>query len=362
MAGAEFKVENPFADPIAEVPSGEGTLGDERVFFESTGPLWRKRVFLPEDAARLHEDAENGLGIGMDQRQTWIERMAVDTRTGWRDLVTIDDQVIKAVENLAEKAGHAQKLFDLLLPAFRASRFLARPVELPPILLVSPPGVGKTYLGYEIAKRIKTAVSLISVPNQSSTGVFTGLDASWRASRPGEIAQTLVKGETAQPLMLLDEIDKATRANDYGFVLGPLHDLWEKQSAAHLEDDFIKLRFAADRILWIATANSLHTLMPSILDRAIVIELPSPSTTQMLAITQSIYENLRLTYGDWFVPQLPAEVVRSLSACPPRSARQILGLALTRAASEGRQCLGVDDIAHASSFAGQSSRQRMGFL
>lgn len=349
--------ENPFVDP-----RDQGALGDERAFPEDGQKIWRKRVFVPIDAAMSHHESENGFGYGSDLRESWLARMATDPNKGWRDLIVIQDSQVEAILRLAETAGHARQLFDLLLPALQTSRLLTRPLELLPILLLAAPGMGKTFLATEIAARLATAASIISIPNQSSTGVFTGLDASWRAARPGEIAKTLVQGEAAQPLMILDETDKATRAGEYGFVLGALHDLWERPSAARLEDDFLKLRFAADRMLWIATANSLDPLLPSIVDRAIVIELPSPNEMQMRAIYQSIYDHLRLGYGDWFTAELPAPVIGSLSVCPPRAARKILSLAMTKAVSDFRNRLCVDDIAYAAGFATIAPMQRIGFL
>jgi ATP-dependent Lon protease len=356
MSGEQHD-ENPFVDP-----RDQGALGDERAFPEGDQAVWRKRVFQPFNAAMLHHESENGFGYGSDQRESWLARMAVDPKKGWRDLIVIQDTQIDAILRLAETAGHARQLFDLVLPALQTSRLLARPLELPPILLLSPPGMGKTFLATELAARLGTVASIVSIPNQSSTSVFTGLDASWRAARPGEVAKTLIQGEAAQPLIILDEIDKATRAGEYGFVLGALHDLWERPSAARLEDDFLKIRFAADRMLWISTANSLDPLLPSIVDRAIVIELPSPTELQMRAIYQSIYDHLRLGYGDWFSAELPAPVIGSLSVCPPRAARKILGLAMTKAVSDCRSQLGVNDIAYASGFATKTARQRIGFL
>jgi ATP-dependent Lon protease len=348
---------NPFADP-----QDQGALGDERAFPEDGQIIWRKRVFVPIDAATLHHEAENGFGVGSDHRDVWLQRIAQDPNKGWRELIVVKEQDLQAIRQLADIAGHARQLFDLVLPALETSRILTRPVELPPVILCSAPGIGKTYLATEMAARLGTAASIISVPNQSSTGVFTGLDASWRAAKPGEIARILIKGDAAQPVVVLDEIDKATRAGEYGFVLSALHDLWERPSARRLEDDFLKLHFAADRMLWIATANALEPLLPSILDRAIVINLPAPNERQVVAIYQSIYDHLRTGYGDWFSSEIPIEVLRSLRARPPRSARKILSLAMTKAVSDFRNRLCVDDIAYAAAFAANAPMQRIGFL
>jgi hypothetical protein len=124
----------------------------------------------------------------------------------------------------------------------------------------------------------------------------------------------------------------------------------------------LKLRFAADRFLWLATANSLQAIMPSILDRSIVIELSAPSKGQMEAIYQSIYGHLRLGYGDWFPFTLPSQGMEALAAAPPRAARKLLSLAMTKAVADQRRTIGPDDLAYAVSFLGHQRPQRMGFL
>lgn len=354
-------------DPFAPCDDPHGidcqALAEERLFTPDGIILWRKRVFLPENARQQVDefDAEFEPSTS-EHRKAWLNRMALDERGGWRELLVADASHLRAIEDLAAHAGHARQLFDLLLSALRASQHLLRPLALPPILLVSPPGLGKTFLATEIAARLRTASQVISIPNQTSTAIFCGLDSSWRAARPGEIAKALIQGESAQPLLILDEIDKATRAGDYGFILHPLHDLWEPRSAGRMEDDFLKERFAADRILWIATANRINALMPSILDRTIVIELPGPTESQFDAIFRSIYRHLCGAYGTWFSEDLPAEIIRAISTRAPRQVRKILMLALTRAASEQRRVLDIADINFAAGFVAGPQKVRMGFV
>ncbi len=135
--------------------------------------LWRKRVFLPEDARREVEQWEAEFeSSASEHRKAWLGRMALDDRGGWRDLLVPDASRLHAIEDLAAHAGHAAPLFDLLLSALRASRYLLRPLALPPILLVSPPGLGKTFLATEIAARLQTPSQVISIPNQTSTAIF----------------------------------------------------------------------------------------------------------------------------------------------------------------------------------------------
>lgn len=367
MAAKPIEDDNPFDEPEVSGPRDEAlvfhndaALGDERRIFENGKVSLKKRVFLPPEAAELAESSE--LGFGSDQRQSWLEKIGCDLKGGWRDLIIGRQDQIEALERLAATAGHARQLFDLILPAVGASKTLGLPLEVPPILLLSPPGLGKTYLAHEIAARLQTHALPISIANQTSTGVFTGLDPSWKAARPGDIAKVLIQSGTAQPLIILDEVDKAMRAGEYGFILGPLHDLWEPPTARRLEDDFLKLRFAADRLLWLSTANTRQAILPSILDRSIVIELPVPTPSQMRAIYQSIYDHLRLGYGDWFLPTLSGHGLSALATSPPRAARKLLSLAMVKAVANNRRSIEPQDLTYALAFLGEPTRQRMGFL
>lgn len=353
--------ENPFTAPeLVDLP--DLPVGSERKLESFGACLWRKRVFDLAGAKSWLAEAANGFGGRSEQLQSWFEKVSNDKNLGWRDLCQPTPERIGALEDLAASAGHAQRLFDLILPVLRAAAAVDRPIDLPPILLLSPPGMGKTFLSHEIARRLAITPRVISLPNQTNTGVFAGLDPCWRHPGLGEIAKSLITGATASPIFILDEIDKAPGLGDYGDILGPLHDLWEKQTSNAFEDDFLKISFAADRIIWFSTANSLDTLAPSIVDRAFVVELPIPTPTQIEGILVSIYGHLRAGWGDWFEDKLAPAVVRELRACPPRKARKILSFAMTHAAACQRHEITPDDIRYAVELADAGQTRRFGFV
>ena len=133
---------------------------------------------------------------------------------------------------------------------------------------------------------------------------------------------TLIAGGVASPVFLLDEIDKTPgRGSEDGDPLGPLHDLLEPSSAQRVEDDCLKLHFDARHVIWMATANDLGSLPPSLLDRFLILEVQRPSQSQMQIVLEHLYREVILDWGDWFEPSLCPEAREGLRAAHPRKAR-----------------------------------------
>ncbi len=83
-----------------------------------------------------------------------------------------------------------------------------RPASIPPLLLLGPPGIGKTHVAKRLAAAIGVPYRLLSLNLSPAFGQIGGLEVVWRGARPGKVAQALIETGSASPLILFDEIDK----------------------------------------------------------------------------------------------------------------------------------------------------------
>jgi ATP-dependent Lon protease len=122
-------------------------------------------------------------------------------------------------------------------------------------------------------------------------GVLIGHSLSWRGCRAGLLARTLIEYTSASPLVFVDEIDKALW-NDHGDPLDMFHTLPEPENARAFVDAYIaEAPVRADMAFWIATANDVSGLKPSLLDRFLVLTIEPPDGAGRNAI-------LRIQFAD----------------------------------------------------------------
>ncbi|MBU2288160.1 MAG: AAA family ATPase, partial [Gammaproteobacteria bacterium] len=82
-------------------------------------------------------------------------------------------------------------------------------LEVTPMLLLGPPGIGKTHFAKKLAELLGTGMSLVPMSSMTAGWLLSGASSQWKGSKPGKVFEALVDGEYANPVMLIDEIDKA---------------------------------------------------------------------------------------------------------------------------------------------------------
>ena len=128
------------------------------------------------------------------------------------------------------------------------------PMSFTPILLLGEPGVGKTHFAKELARALGTGHEFISMSSLTAGWILSGASSQWNNAKPGKVAHTLVHGEFANPIVVLDEVDKAGGDSRYD-PMGALYGLLEKETARHFKDEFVEIDMDASHILWVSTAN-----------------------------------------------------------------------------------------------------------
>ena len=318
------------------------------------GSKQQVQIFDPADAkARiaditgLPEDADGFAGphvmeIEISAQVRELHRFANDPSGGRRAVLVATPDMIEALNKLRADLPGFEAAVDVVLNAAVLSWRAGTPLRLPPMLLSGAPGVGKTYAVNRIAAALGVPVELIALNAQPMHGVFAGLNTAWKGARPGRIARTLFRGETAAPIFVLDEIDKPRLDRATEDALAPLLSLLEPENARAFVDDYLEIPFNASQVNFIATANDLTTLSPPLLDRLVIIAIPPQTDAQKKNIIQRMYGDLVRPCQAIFSPTLDDDLSDALSSLSPRQVRKLLSLAIPAAVAANQREISVD--------------------
>lgn len=251
--------------------------------------LARTQVFDPDDLAKatmlvgeLKDDRRDaGARILQNAHANSGNRTLPDAKAAHARL-----EVAKSrFENLVEPIGRLQT--DLILAA------AMKPVDfrVTPLLLLGDPGIGKTFLATQLADALGVPTEKISAGGAQGGFQLSGSHSSWTGSRPGMLFSLLADGDSAAPVVVIDEVDKIH--NTQHQVLPVLLDLLDAGSSKQFKDEFFELRFDASRIIFVLTANSIENVPPALLSRVEVFQVPAPEPVQRLRIIQETAELLR---------------------------------------------------------------------
>ena len=230
-------------------------------------------------------------------------------------------------------------------------------LELPPMLLLGEPGIGKTHFARRIAQLLGTGFGFVPMSSLTAGWVLSGASSQWKNSKPGKVFDTFLNGDYANPVIVVDEIDKASGDGQYD-PLGALYELLEVQTATRFVDEFVELPIDASGALWLATANEAARIPDPLLNRLAVYEIDAPDAEGAELIATAIYREIRNSHdwGQQFPEALSAAALERLAALPPREMRRALQAAFGSAKLSGRGEVGPDDIQDP-----RARKQRIGF-
>jgi ATP-dependent Lon protease len=231
-------------------------------------------------------------------------------------------------------------------------------LEITPMLLLGPPGIGKTHFAREISQLLGTGLGFISMSSLTAGWVLSGASSQWKGARPGKVFETLVDGAYANPVMVVDEIDKARGEHAYD-PLGALYSLLEHDTARCFTDEFAEVAIDASQVIWVATANDDRAIPDPILNRMNVYEVRSPDRDAARTIALRLYKGLRSEH-DWGrrFDEAPSDaVLERLAAMAPREMRRAWMTAFGNARLDGRATIEMADLPGAS-----ARRSPIGFV
>jgi len=273
-------------EQMAAIQKELGDRDDGRAEIMELENLAKKKKLSEEARDKVNKEIRKLKHMSAMSAEATVVRNYIETVLSlpWNEYTTEKRDINFSRQVLDQDHFGLEKVKDRILE-YLSVRALVSEMKGPILCLSGPPGVGKTSLAKSVAEATGRKFVRISLGGVRDEAEIRGHRRTYIGSMPGKIINALKKCGSANPVVLLDEVDKLSQ--DFrGDPTSALLEVLDPEQNATFVDHYLDIDFDLSKVMFMATANSLHTISKPLLDRMEVIRLVGYTEEEKLAIAK----------------------------------------------------------------------------